>query len=125
MPSILLIHIQGRSEWSGRFVIRNPPNMKYRIRALARTQPKAANGPSQDSGIIRIQGIANGRSNIPDSPESAGFFDATKNIQAKMAMARRRNNPAAAKPPGESLNTGLNILPLKLWGTLAPFIPPN
>ena len=33
-----------------------------------------AGSPSQDSGIIITQGMANGSSDIPDSPESPGFL---------------------------------------------------
>jgi len=71
--------------------------------------PRPTYGPSQRSGRIIIQGMANGRSNIADSPESAGFFEATKKIHAKTAMARSRNNPATARPPRERLKTGFRV----------------
>jgi hypothetical protein len=48
---------------------------------------------------------------MPDSPESPGFFDATKKIQAKTEVAANRNSPAAKKPHRESLNTGAITMP--------------
>jgi hypothetical protein len=64
--------------------------------------------------MIDIHGIAKGRSRIPDSPESAGFFDATKKIQAKTEAAATRKSPAAKKPHRESLNTGAITMPPNL-----------
>jgi len=68
------------------------------------------NGPTKAFGISIIQGIANGRSNRPDSPESAGFFEAMKTIHANVATARNRNIPAATIPPFENLMLGFNIV---------------
>jgi len=73
--------------------------------------PKPAPGPSHELGMIDIHGIAKGRSRIPDSPESAGFFDATKNIQEKTDAAATRNSPAAKKPHRENLNTDAITVP--------------
>ena len=67
-------------------------------------------GPNHFGGINIIHGIAKGRSKIPDSPESAGFLDATKNTQANTATADNKNNPAAIKPPVENLRIGFSIL---------------
>lgn len=50
--------------------------------------------------------MAKGRRRMPDSPESAGFFDATKNTQARTPAADNRNNPAASAPPREYLSAG-------------------
>jgi hypothetical protein len=93
------------------FLIRNPPNKKYRIRLFKRTQPKNIHGPTHALGTIIIQGIARGSSSIPDSPESAGFFDAMKNNHEKATTAKRRNKPAATIPPRENLIVGFNIVP--------------
>ncbi len=90
---------------------RKPPNKQYRISAFRRIQPKATHGPSQPFGTSDIQGMAKGRRRTPDSPESAGFFDATKNSQAKTAAADNRNNPAASAPPRENLSAGFIVLP--------------
>jgi hypothetical protein len=70
---------------------------------------KPTYGPIQELGRIMIQGNANGRSSTPDSPESAGFFEAKKNIQAKTAPARNRNKPPAAIPAFENLMIGFII----------------
>lgn len=43
---------------------------------------------------------------MPDSPESAGFFDATKKIHRRTDKARRRKIPLARNPARESLNDG-------------------
>ena len=93
---------------------RKPPNKQYRISAFRRIQPKATHGPSQPFGTSDIQGIAKGMRRRPDSPESAGFFEATKNTQAKTAAADNRNNPAASTPPSENLNAGV-IVPPNRW----------
>ena len=85
-------------------VMRKPPKMQYKISAFSKTQPTATIRPSHASGTQDIQGIANGRSRMPDSPESAGFFDATKNIQAKTEINDKRSDPAAIVPPLENLN---------------------
>jgi len=74
-------------------------------------QPKATHGPSQPFGTSDIQGIAKGMRRRPDSPESAGFFEATKNSQAKTAAADNRNSPAASAPPRENLNASVIVLP--------------
>ena len=86
--------------------------------------PRAASGPTHVSGIIIIQGIISGSIMIADSPESAGFLEAIKNIHAKRAVARSRNKPAAVKPPGESLNVGFCIISLTLSLAPASAIPP-
>ncbi len=93
-----------------RFDIRMPPNMPYKISEFRKTQPKATQGPSHVLGTSEIQGIAKGSSKMPDSPESAGFFDATKNTQAKTAAADNRKNPAAAMPPRENFSEGMIVL---------------
>ena len=90
---------------------RKPPNTQYRISAFRRIQPNATHGPSQPLGTSDIQGIAKGRRRMPDSPESAGFFDATKNTQVKTAVADNRNNPAASTPPRENLSASVIVLP--------------
>ena len=66
-------------------------------------QAKPAIGPSQRTGSHMIQGIANGNSRIPDSPESAGFLEATKKIQQKMARIKRTKIPLTVKPSGDHL----------------------
>ena len=48
---------------------------------------------------------------MPDSPESAGFFDATKNTQAKTAAADNKKKPAAAVPPRDNFSEGIIVLP--------------
>ncbi len=48
---------------------------------------------------------------MPDSPESAGFFDATKNTHARTPAADNRNNPAASAPPRENLSAGFIVMP--------------
>jgi hypothetical protein len=53
--------------------------------------------------MIIIHGSAKGSSIMPDSPESAGFFEATKYTHANTAAARNRNTLAAATPPQENL----------------------
>jgi hypothetical protein len=70
---------------------------------------KPIKGPAQDSGSIITHGIAKGRSSIPDSPESAGFLEAIKEIQENRADARARNSPAAAKPHFDNLIVGIHI----------------
>ena len=47
---------------------------------------------------------------MPDSPESPGFFDATKNTQARTAAADNKKNPAATVPPREIFSESI-ILP--------------
>lgn len=84
--------------------------MQYKISEFRKTQPKAIQGPSHVFGTSEIQGIAKGSSSRPDSPESAGFFDATKNTQAKTAVADNKKNPAASVPPRENLSEGIIIL---------------
>lgn len=44
------------------------------------------------------QGIPKGSSKMPDSPESAGFFDATRNTQANRARKAIRKMPADSNP---------------------------
>lgn len=83
--------------------MRKPPKMQYRINALMATQPVATSGPSHAPGISEIHGIAKGTSQIPDSPESAGFFDATKNTQAKTEANDKSSNPAATVPIHENV----------------------
>jgi len=76
-----------------------------------------AAGLSQVLGTSIIHGIAKGKRSIPDSPESAGFFEATKNIQANTAMAENRKIPATMKPLQECLITSfLNATWLSLFG---------
>jgi len=53
-----------------------------------------------------IYGIANGRIKIPNSLESAGFLNATKNTQANTAIADNKNKPA----PVDILRIGFSIL---------------
>lgn len=48
---------------------------------------------------------------MPDSPESPGFLEATKKIQAKTEIAAKRNSPAAAMPARENLMTGTIAIP--------------
>ena len=67
--------------------------------------PSANQILNHDVGTKEIHGIAKGSSSMPDSPESAGFFEAMKNIQANTAAAADRNSPAAIAPPREDLNT--------------------
>jgi hypothetical protein len=98
------------SNFSGRFAIRTPPNTRYKISALKRIIAIPVNGPTKAFGISIIHGIANGRSNMPDSPESAGFFEATKKIHTNVATARNRNIPAAMIPPIENLMLSFNIV---------------
>jgi len=74
--------------------------------------------PSHFVGNIEIQGIANGSSKIPDSPESTGFFDAIKKTQEKTALAESRKSPAAMLPLQDFLNTGAIVLPP------SPSLPP-
>ena len=74
------------------------------MKAFNKKQPRAARRPSHRPGISDIQGIANGRRRIPDSPESAGFFDATKNIQLKIKATTSRNNPATINPARDFRN---------------------
>ena len=66
--------------------------------------------PSHFVGSIEIQGIANGTSQIPDSPESAGFVDATKKIQANTIPAASRKSPAAMLPARDVLNARAIVL---------------
>ena len=47
---------------------------------------------------------------MPDSPESAGFIDATKNTQAKTAAADNKKKPAASMPPRENFSEGTIVL---------------
>ena len=91
--------------------MRKPPNRQYRISAFKSTQAKATGRPSHVLGTIEIHGMAKGRSRIPDSPESAGFFDATKNTQAKTEVNDKRSNPAATRPLRENLNASVMALP--------------
>jgi len=58
-----------------------------------------------------IHGIANGSNMIPDSPESAGFMEATKKIQQKTPTASDRNSPPAIKPANDFLILGFNMGP--------------
>jgi len=67
--------------------------------------------PSHFVGKMEIQGIANGTSKIPDSPESAGFLDATKKTQEKTAPAANKKSPAAMLPPRDFLNARAIVLP--------------
>jgi hypothetical protein len=62
-------------------------------------------GLSQVLGASIIHGIAKGKRRIPDSPESAGFFEATKNIHANTATAENRKIPATMNPLQECLIT--------------------
>jgi hypothetical protein len=48
---------------------------------------------------------------MPDSPESAGFFDAIKKIHEKTDAAASRKIPDARKPPRESLKVGVIAMP--------------
>ena len=108
---------------------RKPPNTQYKISEFRRTQPTATIGPSNALGTSDIHGIAKGRSKIPDSPESAGFFDATKNTQAKTEIIDKRSNPAASMPLRENLNASAIVLPpngLAHWcQLLAHFVRSN
>ncbi len=93
-----------------RLDIRMPPNMQYKISEFRKTQPKATQGPSHVLGTSEIQGIAKGSSRMPDSPESAGFIDATKNTQVKTAAADNKKKPAASMPPRENFSEGIIVL---------------
>jgi hypothetical protein len=74
-------------------------------------QPNPTHRPSHLLGMIDIQGMAKGNSRMPDSPESAGFFDAIKKIHEKTDAAASRKMPDARKPPRESLNVGDIAMP--------------
>ena len=91
------------------FLERRPPNTKYRISAFRTMHANPVIGPSQRTGNHMIQGIANGNSRMPDSPESAGFLDATKNIQQKMATIRNKNKPLTIMPTGDHLILSFNM----------------
>ena len=93
---------------------RKPPKTQYRIRALRSIHARAKKGPTQWLGAEVIHGIAKGKSKMPDSPESAGFFDATKNTQAKTAIAANRNSVAATVPPFDLFRMSMSHLRHKL-----------
>lgn len=93
------------------FVNRKPPNTQYEISEFRSKQPSAKKGPTHSFGARVIHGIAKGRSRIPDSPESAGFFDATKNTHEKTAAAANKNSVAAIAPPRDLLRESISSLP--------------
>jgi len=93
-----------------RLDIRKPPKTQYKISEFRKTQPNAIQGPSHAPGTSEIQGIAKGSNRMPDSPESAGFFDATKNTQAKTPAADNKKKPAASMPPRENFSEGIIVL---------------
>jgi hypothetical protein len=74
--------------------------------ALSITETKAPQRPTKASGTNLIHGIANGSNRIPDSPESAGFFEAMKNTQEKSPKNMSRNTVAAMEPLFETFITG-------------------
>jgi len=55
-------------------------------------------GPSHFGGSHITHGMAKGSSKSPDSPESAGFFEALKNSQVKSPTKVSRKAPAAIDP---------------------------
>jgi hypothetical protein len=85
--------------------------MQHKISEFRKMQLEPTQGPSHLLGTSIIQGIAKGRSRSPDSPESAGFFDATKKAQVKTAAADTKKNPAAIAPPRETFSKGIIGLP--------------
>lgn len=84
---------------------RRPPKTQYRRKPLNKMQATPVPSPSHLVGNMYIHGMANGSSRIPDSPESAGFFDVTKKTQKKTVPAASRKRPAARLPPRDFLNT--------------------
>jgi len=81
------------------------------MKLFNRIQPMPVPSLSHLVGNIYIQGIANGKSKIPDSPESARFIDATKKTQQKTAPVMKRKGPAAMLPLQEFLNIKAIVLP--------------
>jgi hypothetical protein len=60
------------------------------MKALSKMQQTAVPKFIHSVGINCIQGQTNRMSMMPDSPESAGFFDAIKKTQARAAINNNR-----------------------------------